>query len=200
MRVCQTASSVEKSSSKFLPSICISHHSVTRMWRCKQTQGGACFVIYSVTLCNCSTSNVFVKVLYQLLVAFLCFLKAKGLAGQMSALFVLIPWLNSWRLTLSTECLICICGKKLKKMDFVLLQFKTNCRASRSVFTLSAPFAASTNAVIVTPAPLKADVVPSTGMVITPNLGGVCFQLCLYYSHSLISFSPCSSGSKIWTG
>lgn len=67
-----------------------------------------------------------------------------------------------------------------------LLQFKTNCWVSLSVFSLEAPFAASANAVIVTPAPLKADVVPSTGMVITPNLGGVCFQLKTVFFHAAV--------------
>lgn len=37
---------------------------------------------------------------------------------------------------------------------------------------LTAPFAAPTNAVIVTPATLKADVVPTTGVVLAPNLAG----------------------------
>lgn len=46
-----------------------------------------------------------------------------------------------------------------------------------SVFILSAPFPGHANAVIVTPTPMKADVVSSTGVVIAPShLAGVCFQ------------------------
>lgn len=48
-----------------------------------------------------------------------------------------------------------------------------------SMFIFSAPFPGHTNAVIVTPTPLKADVVPNAGVVIAPShLGGVCSQLC----------------------
>lgn len=54
----------------------------------------------------------------------------------------------------------------------------TYCGALLSVFTLLAPFPGPANAVIVTPTTLKADVVPNTGVVITPHLGAVCFQLC----------------------
>lgn len=49
-------------------------------------------------------------------------------------------------------------------------------RASPSLFTLSAPFAGPANAVIVTPTPLKADVVNNAGVVLTPRLGRVCFH------------------------
>lgn len=49
-----------------------------------------------------------------------------------------------------------------------------------SFLPLSAPFAAPTNAVIVTPATLKADVVPTTGVVLAPNLAGVRFILLLF--------------------
>lgn len=51
------------------------------------------------------------------------------------------------------------------------------------MFTLLAPFPGPANAVIVTPTPLKADVVPNAGVVITPHLGGVCFQLCQCHPH-----------------
>ena len=44
------------------------------------------------------------------------------------------------------------------------------------MFLLSAPFPGHANAVIVTPTPLKADVVHNTGVVITPPLGAVCFS------------------------
>lgn len=57
-----------------------------------------------------------------------------------------------------------------------------------SVFILSAPFPGHTNAVIVTPTPLKADVVPNAGVVIAPShLGGVCLQLRhLFLHHSMM--------------
>lgn len=49
------------------------------------------------------------------------------------------------------------------------------------MFIFSAPFPGHTNAVIVTPTPLKADVVSNAGVVIAPShLGGVCLQLCSY--------------------
>lgn len=57
-----------------------------------------------------------------------------------------------------------------------------------SMFIFSAPFQGHANAVIVTPTPLKADVVPNTGMVITPSHLGVCFQLCQCLLHCLIFF------------
>lgn len=69
-----------------------------------------------------------------------------------------------------------------------------------SFLPLSAPFAAPTNAVIVTPATLKADVVPTTGVVLAPNLAGVRFILllfllvlqcqCVEHTHLLSFFSP----------
>lgn len=49
---------------------------------------------------------------------------------------------------------------------------KTNCQCSSS-----APFPCHASAVIVTPSPLKGDVVRNTGVVITPQLGGVRFQI-----------------------
>lgn len=57
-----------------------------------------------------------------------------------------------------------------------------------SVFIFSAPFPGHTNAVIVTPTPLKADVVPNAGVVIAPShLGGVCLQLRhLFLHHSMM--------------
>lgn len=65
------------------------------------------------------------------------------------------------------------------------------------MFTLSAPFPGHANAVIVTPTPLKAEVVPNTGVVITPShLGGVCFQICQYHPHCFIFFLH-HSGSVI---
>ncbi len=49
------------------------------------------------------------------------------------------------------------------------------------MFTLSAPFPGHANAVIVTPTPLKADV------VITPHLGGVCVNLpLLFYTYTTV--------------
>lgn len=47
---------------------------------------------------------------------------------------------------------------------------------SHCLFTFLAPFSAPANAMIVTPTPLKADAVPSTGLVIAPRLGGVCLH------------------------
>lgn len=44
------------------------------------------------------------------------------------------------------------------------------------LFTFLAPFPGPANAMVVTPTPLKADAVPSTGLVIAPRLGGVCFH------------------------
>lgn len=45
------------------------------------------------------------------------------------------------------------------------------------MFIFSAPFPGHANAVIVTPTPLKADVVSNTGVVIAPShLAGVHFQ------------------------
>lgn len=50
----------------------------------------------------------------------------------------------------------------------------------------SGPFSGHANAVIVTPSPLKADVVPNTGVVITSShIRGVC---CHYFSHCLLFF------------
>lgn len=44
------------------------------------------------------------------------------------------------------------------------------------LLTFPAPFPGPANAMIVTPTPLKADAVPSTGLVISPRVGGVCFH------------------------
>ena len=50
---------------------------------------------------------------------------------------------------------------------------KTNTVALYCQCSSSAPFSGHANAVIVTPSPLKADVVPNTGVVIASHLGGV---------------------------
>ena len=63
--------------------------------------------------------------------------------------------------------------------DSWILTYK--CTYLLSMFIFSAPFPGHTNAVIVTPTPLKADVVSNAGVVIAPShLGGVCLQLCSY--------------------